>query len=75
MCIILIDEGGQCTCNCASKCIVGKTGSAMRCTRQEIEGKGYSPKTLKEIIKTPYYELGISERKSKKLNKTYRRYK
>jgi len=38
---ILIDKNNRCTCNCATKCIKGKTGSALRCTKQELEEEGH----------------------------------
>jgi len=38
---ILIDKENRCTCNCATKCIVGKTGMAQRCTKEQIENEGH----------------------------------
>jgi hypothetical protein len=38
---ILIDKSNLCTCNCASKCILGKSGMAGRCTEKEIQEEGH----------------------------------
>jgi hypothetical protein len=49
MSVILIDTDGLCFCNCASKCVLGKCGSAERCTKEQIEELGY--KTLQVVGK------------------------
>jgi len=44
MSVILIDLEEKCFCTCGTKCINGHTGSSLRCTKKEIESRGY--KTL-----------------------------
>ncbi len=36
-----IGKDGLCTCTCATKCPLGRTGSAMRCTRLELINAGF----------------------------------
>ena len=62
MSIILIDKGGQCLCDFATKCIRGKTGSATRCTKEQIESLGYKTKNLEQVLKTDHWKLGYKER-------------
>jgi hypothetical protein len=45
---ILIDKSNLCTCNCASTCILGKTGSAPRCTEKQIKEAGHRTVKLKK---------------------------
>ncbi len=33
---ITIGKDGRCQCNCANTCPLGKTGSALRCTKEEL---------------------------------------
>jgi len=42
MSVILIDTEGLCFCNCASKCVIGKCGSASRCTKEQLEELGFT---------------------------------
>lgn len=43
---IAITNTNQCSCDCADKCMIDdRTGSSTRCTKQEIETKGF--KTVK----------------------------
>jgi oligoribonuclease len=37
---IKMEKDGYCSCNCSTKCPLGKTGSAMRCTRIELMAAG-----------------------------------
>lgn len=41
MSYILIGTDGKCFCNCAMKCIKGKTGMQYRCTKEDIEEEGF----------------------------------
>ena len=43
---ILIGKDNTCTCTCADKCIKSKTGSAPRCTKEELEELGYKTKQI-----------------------------
>ena len=72
MSYIIIDKNKQCLCDCATKCITGKTGSAMRCTKEEIENKGYKTKNFKEILQLDYYLLGEKRRTMNILNRIYK---
>lgn len=42
MSVILIGIDNQCFCTCASKCVLGKKGSATKCSNTEIDSAGYS---------------------------------
>lgn len=35
---ITIGSDGRCQCSCAHKCPLGKSGSMIRCTKEELEG-------------------------------------
>lgn len=39
---VIIMADGRCGCDCATTCPLGKTGSATRCTRAELEAKGFA---------------------------------
>lgn len=41
--LIAIGKEGQCSCNCATRCVVDRrSGSSVRCTKEEIEAAGFS---------------------------------
>jgi hypothetical protein len=42
MSVILVDMEGLCFCTCASKCVLGKCGSAERCSKKQLNEAGYS---------------------------------
>lgn len=44
---VQIAEDGTCTCNCATRCPLGKTGMALRCTEEELNRAGI--KTVRKI--------------------------
>ena len=73
--VVIIDKVNKCLCDCGTKCIQGRSGMAERCTKEEIEGLGYKAKTLEELLSTPHYMLGETEKKMEALKKTYKRYK
>jgi len=39
---VKIGEDGRCTCSCGDKCPLGKTGSELRCTEEELKAAGVS---------------------------------
>lgn len=70
MSLIIVDSKGYCTCNCAMKCVLSsKSGSAPRCTKQEIEDAGYKTIQLKnkKDDKKIHDFLCIDGRKNKKI--------
>jgi hypothetical protein len=50
---IVIGQDDMCTCGCQHKCLLGKCGSALRCTKEELEKEGY------ETLKLPLYKKTI----------------
>jgi hypothetical protein len=42
MSVILVGTDGLCFCTCASKCVLGKCGSAERCSKEQLKEAGYS---------------------------------
>jgi len=47
--IIVLAEDETCMCNCATRCVKGKTGMSTRCTRKEIEDAGFTAMTIEEL--------------------------
>lgn len=66
---IQIAKDGLCTCTCATKCPLGRTGSAMRCTSLELINAGFQVEDQVEEKK-----LGKKEKKLNKLLKLFREY-
>ena len=57
MSIILIGTDDRCFCDAASKCVLGKRGSQLRCNHKDLDDKGYrtikvaDEKSSKEVVK------------------------
>jgi len=76
---ILVDQDNRCTCSCISRCVLrDKSGSAARCTKQELESNGYNTIQLTEVQrgilkKETLYKLQYSGEKPYNLNPNARK--
>lgn len=48
---ILLDKSNRCTCYQNHTCVLGRSGSSPRCTKEELEKAGFPTFEIKELSK------------------------